>query len=289
MTREDRTIDRAFGRGVVNALLARGCSRVLDAVAGRWVADPGSKTFGQVFSEIYRALESGRRNEYFYLNTLLNRANADGKPAAAFSQMWVGGRIADFVLIGEEGVAYEIKSDLDGCARLADQLRGYRRAFGKTAVLTNAKSRGRVERVLDGLGETGAAAGVLILAEDGTAAWADGREPGRLDKFLEHDALFKLMRKAEYSGVIERKFGGLPRVGPVFLFAACLEMFGTLPIKEAQELAFKELGARRKTPRTVLDGVQRELSATIYFSSELSRKLPALEKVLRSPYRPAEA
>ncbi|MDR1060686.1 MAG: hypothetical protein LBL83_05635, partial [Clostridiales bacterium] len=149
-----RAINRVFTRGVITDLVERGRSEVFDAVARSCISDPEGKTHGQIISEIYARLGREHRNEYYYMNTLLNRLLAGARgasSAAALSQVPVGRHVADFVMIGGEvrgegqsegqsegrsagqsdGRVYEIKSDLDNCDRLRGQLCGFYRAFSK--------------------------------------------------------------------------------------------------------------------------------------------------------------
>lgn len=105
-----------------------------------YIDDPEAKNHGQIISEIYMHLDKEKRNEYFYMNTLLNKLLCgihSVNTTAAFSQMRIGHSVADFVMINGEGRAYEIKSDLDNFDRLQDQLRDYYRAFSKVSVLAS--------------------------------------------------------------------------------------------------------------------------------------------------------
>jgi hypothetical protein len=73
MADSSRAINRIFTRGVICDLLQSGASDVFDCVVRRYVNDPESKTHGELFSEIYAHLGREKRNEYYYMNTLLNK------------------------------------------------------------------------------------------------------------------------------------------------------------------------------------------------------------------------
>ena len=288
MPSNSRTINRVFTRGVISDLIERGSSEVFDSVVRRYVNDPESKTHGQIISEIYHRLGREHRNEYYYMNTLLNRLLCGNKhnvnTTTALSQVQIGEHIADFVLINGEGLVYEIKSDLDNYDRLFDQLSDYYRAFSKVAVLADAADHYRVEHVLAGFGDMGEAVGIYDLTERNTISWANGREPKLFDNYLDHCSIFKILRKREYESVLLQEFKKLQQVAPVFHYRACLEQFKQIPVDKAQDMAFIELRKRNKISKTVFEGIQPELRSTIYFAG-LSRKLPRLEGLLQSKYK----
>jgi hypothetical protein len=288
MAYNSRAINRVFTRGVITDLIDRGSSEIFDVVVRRYVNDPENKTHRQIISEIYLCLGKEHRNEYYYMNTLLNRLLCGNRhnvnTTTALSQMRISGHIADFVMINGEGHVYEIKSDLDNYDRLHDQLSDYYRAFSKVSVLADSYDRDRVERVLAELGDMGESVGIYNLTERNTISWVNGREPAQFDDNLDHSCIFKLLRKREYESVILQAFGELPKVAPVFHFRACLERFAQIPIKKAQGMAFKELKKRNRISKTVFEGIQPELKSTMYFAG-LSNKLSQLEELLQSNYR----
>jgi len=73
MGNNSRAINRVFTRGVITDLLQKGSSEVYDYVVQRYVSDPESKTHGEIICEIYSHLGREKRNEYYYINTLLNK------------------------------------------------------------------------------------------------------------------------------------------------------------------------------------------------------------------------
>ena len=115
MADNSRAINRVFTRKVISDLVQDGKSDVFDYVVKRYVEDPSGKTHGQLISEIYTRLNQQQRNEYFYMNTLLNKLLCgihNVNTTVAFSQVRIEHSIADFVMINGEGRVYEIKSIL---------------------------------------------------------------------------------------------------------------------------------------------------------------------------------
>jgi len=283
-----RAINRVFTKGVLTELLETGKNKVFDYVVERYINDPESKTHGELFSEIYKYLDKQKRNEYYYMNTLLNRILVgyhSVNTTCALSQVRIGSHIADFVMINGEGKVYEIKSNFDTLHRLSDQLGDYFRAFGKVSVLTTPHEYERVLVLLEKLGSMGDAVGVFIMNEkDIFFNSNDRREPRLFTDKLEHSCIFKLLRKREYENVVQEYFGELPKTVPVRHFRECLDWFTQIPILEAQNLACKELKKRNIITKMEYNSIQAELKSVVYFSGFV-RKLPNIEQLLQTTYR----
>ena len=288
MADNSRAINRVFTRNVIKELLNNGKNEIFDYVVRRYVSDPENRTHGELFSEIYAHLGKEQRNEYYYMNTLLNKLLVgvhSVNTTTALSQVRIGQHIADFIMINGEGKVYEIKSDLDNFDRLHDQLSDYFRAFSKVSVLSTIHEYERMERILGELGDMGATVGIYVMNDNNP--WFSSksrREPQQFNKKLDHTCIFKLLRKNEYENIILPYFGEIPEVAPVFHFKACLEQFKKIPILNAQDLAFKELKKRNRITKTVFEGVQSELKSVVYFSG-LSPKVSDINRLLQSTYR----
>ena len=288
MANNSRAINRVFTRNVIGDLLRNGANEVFDYVVCRYANDPENKTHGELFSEIYAHLGKEQRNEYYYMNTLLNKLLVgvhSVNTTTALSQVRIGQHIADFVMINGEGRVYEIKSDLDNFDRLYDQLSDYFRAFSKVSVLSTIHEYERVERMLAGFGDMGEAVGIYVMNDSNP--WFSSknrREPEQFNEKLDHACIFKLMRKCEYENVIQRHFGDVPKVAPALHFRAYLEQFQKIPILMAQEFTFEELKKRNRITKTAFESIPSELKSVVYFSG-LSRKLTDIEQLLQSTYR----
>ena len=285
----NRAINRVFTRKVIAELIECGRNEIFDVVVRRYVDDPESKTHGQIISEIYTHLDKEHRNEYYYMNTLLNKLLVgihSVNTTAALSQVRVGKHIADFVMINGEFRAYEIKSNLDSFERLNDQISDYFKAFSKVSLLTSRQHEyEKIEEILRGLGDLGDAVGIYLLnGKDEYLSRDYRREPIQYDCCLDHTCIFKLLRKREYENVLLKHYSALPKAPPVFYFKESLAMFSQIPILEAQNLARIELKKRNQICKTVFDRIQPELKSSMYFAG-LSRKLPQLEALLQSNYR----
>jgi len=254
----------------------------------RYIATPESKTHEQIFSEIYVRLGKENRNEYYYMNTLLDKLLVgihSVNTTTALAQVHIGQHIADFVMLNGEGRVYEIKSDLDNFDRLYDQLSDYFTAFSKVSVLASIHEHEKLQRILSDFGDMGDAVGIYVLSgDDKIFSPTRSKEPKQFDENLNHTNIFKLLRKREYENIVQKYYGELPKVAPVFHFRTCLEQFKQIPILEAQKSAIVELKKRNTITRSDFSRVQDELKSVVYFSG-LYRELPILEDFLQTNYR----
>lgn len=287
MAGNGKVINRVFSRKVVEELIDTGRSNVFNSVVARYVSDPESKTYGEIISEIYCYLSYSNRNEYYYMNTLLNKllvGKHNVNTTTALSQIRIGSHIADFVMINGEGYVYEIKSDLDNFERLGDQLYDYFKAFSNVSVLAAEHERERVAAMLDSLGDWGESVGIYGLTDNGTIfTRKNERKPKQYNELLDYRCIFTLLRKKEYENVLLNYFGELPSVAPVFYFKECLRLFEQIPILEAQALAFKELKKRNRITKTNFEAIPSELKAVTYFSN-LVKKIPNIDQLWQMRY-----
>lgn len=288
MADNSRAINRVFTKKVISELISNGRSDVFDYVVSRYVDNPDSKTHGQLISEIYTHLDKQQRNEYYYMNTLLNKLLCgihNVNTTTALSQVRVGHSIADFVMINGEGRVYEIKSDLDNFDRLYDQLRDYYRAFSKVSVLASIHNKEKVEAVLSSFGDMGRSVGIYVLSEQNTIFNRErSREPEEFNDYLDYASIFKLLRKREYENVIVKALGAKLETEPVFHFQRHLDAFKSIPIREAQRLTFQELKKRKRITISEFDSIQPELKSVVYFCGFL-KDLSVINILLEQPYR----
>ncbi|RVT65303.1 sce7726 family protein [Niallia taxi] len=202
-----------------------------------------AKGFNLELNKNYEILSKGYRNEFFFKNTLFNKlvlGKYSLRTTSAFSEVNVGKSKADFVLINHNiGKVYEIKTDLDNLDRLAYQLEDYSKAFSEVYVVTSEKNYYPVYKVVK---ESNPEVGIIVLTDK--VSLSVRKEAIQNDCKLEHEILFKLLRKKEYEQILLLKFGRLPDVKPVHYFKTSLDWFKTINIKEAQRLVINQLRLR---------------------------------------------
>jgi hypothetical protein len=119
-------------------------------------------TVGDAFNEAFSVLRrSGLRDEYVYRaaithNVLLGTHSL--KTASMLTEFRAGACKADLVILNGTATVYEIKSERDSLARLANQIANYKKVFAKIYVIAGES---HVGEVLEG---TSTDVGVMCLS-----------------------------------------------------------------------------------------------------------------------------
>ncbi len=137
-------------------LFARLCA--LTDIADRCAVDA---TVGAAFDAAFDVLKTaGRRDEYIYRSALTHNVligTHSLNTACMLTEFRAGDCKADLAILNGTATAYEIKSERDSLARLANQVDNYKQVFAKVYVIA---SEGHVAGVLDTVPED---VGVMML------------------------------------------------------------------------------------------------------------------------------
>jgi hypothetical protein len=218
------------------------------ALEDEGLIEPGA-SIARVFEVGYAELLRWYPSEYALLSEsfayLLGR-DAPGSPVCAYRELAVAGCKADLALFFPDlAVGVEVKSRYDRLDRLAHQLATYQEVFDQVFVATDEEHAARV------LAEAPKEVGVLIVTPDGIEQCRPAQSVTRL---LSHRRLFGLLRKPEYLRLIRKHFGRPPRLPNTEIYDACLRLFQSLEITEAQALVYEAIRAR-----TVPSAIERQL------------------------------
>jgi len=272
---------RMFSPGVINSLAGPDPSVAMArlAAADEVVRSTGV-TLGEWFDSAFDHLTASYRSEYVYKNTLISKivfGRHSPRSSSALVELPVGTSIVDVAVFNGNGTAYEIKTDLDSFARLANQLEDYARSFEHVYLVT---SIGRMDAALR---EAPAWAGVLGLRRNG--ALTVGRPSlGGLDRF-DQAASFELLRQGEAIDLLGREIGFVPDVAPGDLWHRCRELFLELPLSAAHaglNAQLKKRGLAAKALTTSL-GFPPSLRALAYGTELSTTATERLRSRLDSP------
>ncbi len=231
--------------------------------------------FLRKISENYSKLNDEYRNEFFYKNTIFNKVvlgRYSLSTTVAFSELNIAKSKADYVVInGSKGIVYEIKTDLDNLDRLVFQVMDYTNVFSEVYVVTSEKNYYPVYKALK---EADVLAGILVMTKDGRLSVR--KKTDLNDENLNHEILFKLLRKNEYESILKYKFKKLPQVRQVEYYKESLNRFKTIEVKEAQKLVFKQLWKREALRQSnLLKKVPYEIRWLVY--KELTKEEDLVE------------
>ena len=282
MSTNNLVLNRLFTQHVFKDLLNDGENNVYGTVVKRYLDNSDSKDNGTLISEVYRVLSKSYRNEYFYMNTLLNKlllGKHSVNTTTALTQIPIGNSKADFILINGKAVVYEIKTDLDSFERLDTQLDDYYKAFDHVCVVTSENSYQKLFKLLQNT-----SVGIYVLTKRNTLSTVMGKEPIADKKFLEHTAIFKILHKKEYENIIRSFYGELPSATPAFYYRECLSWFSKIPISSAYSMFLEQLKTRNKIVLEDFQEVPYELKALMYFSKNSVLKYNDLKSFLNKRY-----
>lgn len=215
-------LNRFFSRSTFQSYLAAEPDGVFFSVIRRYVKEPDRKNNSSLISEVYHHLSTSYRNEYFYKNTLLNTLLLGiHKPTttAALTEVPIGKSKADFILINGKAVVYEIKTELDNLDRLSSQIEDYYKAFRYVAVVTYSENYDAIVKALEN-----SAVGIYVLSKDGRIERKKRREPKEYTASLDYETIFKILRKAEYEGILQQ-VNALPNSNQFDHYRECKRAF----------------------------------------------------------------
>lgn len=283
MESNNLVLNRLFTQRVFQTLIDLNENTIYETIVQRFIEETEAKNNGELISEIYKYISKSYRNEYFYLNTLLNKlllVKHSIHTTTALTQIPIGKSKADFIMINGKATVYEIKSELDNFERLETQLKDYFKAFNFVCVVTSEENYFKLYNLL-----YDTPVGICILTKHDTISRNLVKEPIENNSCLDHRTIFKVLHKGEYESIIKNYFGVLPSVSQVFYYDECLTWFKEIPIMEAYSMGLKELKKRNRIVDSLFQDIPYELKSLVYFSSLSPKDYDDLNRFLREEYR----
>ncbi|HKX77562.1 MAG TPA: sce7726 family protein [Novosphingobium sp.] len=145
-------LTRLFSAAVFHEMAKKGRSSLFS----RLVAETNLRdhcgteaTVGEAFDSAFDVLKvAGQRDEYIYRSAISHKilmGTHSLQTASMLNEFRAGSCKADLVILNGTATVYEIKSERDSLARLANQVENYKRVFAKVNVIA---SEGHVDGVL---------------------------------------------------------------------------------------------------------------------------------------------
>lgn len=225
-------------------------------------------TIGEAISEIYHFMDCEYRNEYYYKNTILNQLlikKHDLYNTAALTELPIGASKADFIMINGRGVVYEIKTDLDNLLRLENQIKDYYKVFSYVYVVVGNKQLSHVKEFLKDQ-----KVGIYELTSSGKLIC---RKKAFYNKEnLSYEAMFQVLRKAEFESILLKHFHKLPEVNSFQYYRECQKWLKRVNIITLQKDVMKCLKTRTLMliESKLEEKVPYELRFYAYFSKKIN-------------------
>lgn len=283
MKQKIENLNNFFTRNTFRHLIDGKPDNVYSSVVERYISNTDQKTNGELIREIYKELKDNYRNEYFYKNTLLNKLLLDDydlNTATAITELPIARSKADFILINDNAVVYEIKTELDNLNRLNSQVDDYYKAFDHVAVVTYKENLEPLQKVL---AEINRPVGIYILKKNGNLSAI--KEPQSYIDNLDKEVIFKILRKREQEEIIRHWYGYLPHVTQFQYYDVWKKMFADISIEESYPLVLKELKKRNQQMKEEFAKVPYELKFLAYFMNLKKKDYQNLESFLERKYK----
>jgi hypothetical protein len=187
---------------------------------------PGEST-NETLDRIYARVVRDYPAEYVFKNELLNRifvARHNPEKSAVLTEMRVALNRVDLVIVNGTATAYEIKTQYDSLNRLVQQLDAYRRVFDKVYVVCSPDKVDSVQRL--------APTEVGILSMGPLGAFSSVRNGLSDPTAINADAIIRCLRKAEYSDIVQRRFGHVPDVPNMQHRRVCADLIRRLSVTD---------------------------------------------------------
>jgi hypothetical protein len=219
-------LTRLFSATVFREMAKRGRSglfRRLIEQTDLMRADP-RVTVGDIFDSAFDILKVvGRRDEYIYRAAISHKVlmgTHSLRTASMLNEFRAGSCKADLVILNGTATVYEIKSERDSLARLANQVENYKRVFAKVNVVA---SEGHVENVMAMVPDD---VGVMCLSNRYRITTV--REAIDCTARICPETVFESLRTAEAAAILREMGVTVPRVPNTQRHAAMRGLFAAL-------------------------------------------------------------
>lgn len=248
-------LSRLFSPGVFRQMAGKGHSPLFARLLAesRLFSEDSLKleTVSSAFDTAFALLrKSGKRDEYVYRAALTHRillGRHSLRTASMLTEFRVGSCKADLAILNGTSTVYEIKSDRDSLARLANQIANYRMVFAKIYVIAG---EAHIQNVLECVSEDVGVMSLVRWNRISTVREAEER-PDRVCPVT----IFNSLRVAEAKEVLQNLGLTVPAVPNTRLRSIMGEYFARLdPVKVHSEMVKTLKKSRNLTPlRDLID------------------------------------
>ncbi|WP_321436375.1 sce7726 family protein [uncultured Bacteroides sp.] len=224
-------------------------------------------TFREYYTYIYKILLSNYRNEYIYKNLIINKillGKHSLNTSTILNEFRIGKSIADLVFLNGTSKVFEIKTELDNLSRFNSQVNDYRKVFKQIYIVTHVSLADKFSQTI------GDNVGIIVLTKNKTLKIV--REALEDMTFFDPVAMFKCLRKVEYTNVINSFYGEIPQVKAVNYYSVCKELFIKIPLEELHSLMLKELKKRCVKEKELFASVVPEELKLLFWNLNYGKK-----------------
>lgn len=234
-----------FTRSEISRLVESGRSKLVSHCVRQYDSKvfTSDKTYGAYYKYLYKVLLKHYANEYIYKNEFINRflyPGYVGRQCYTYSELNLGGVIADLASFNGHAIGYEIKTELDSPERLCRQMEHYRKVFNEVYLVIPEDKCDLYTTAVDprvGIityNSTHRAFGVLRSSE---------QRPGP-----DADKLMEILLTKEYQAIVRAYYGAeaLKESTDFTLFEDCRHLMHNIPPEMLNEFFITALKNRRQ-------------------------------------------
>lgn len=270
-------LNRIFTKTTFNNLIYNKDNACYLKTVKRYLSDINKKNNKLIISDLYKFMGKEYRNEYYFKNTLINKlllGKYSINTTTALTEVPINKSKADFILVNNKAVVYEIKTSLDTLERLDTQLSDYFKAFTSVCVVTCESNYEKLSSILKDT-----KVGIYILTDKNTLS--KRKEPIEEKEHLNYEVIFKILRKNEFENILLKYYGKLPSSTPAFYYDECLKYFKNIGIDLIYKYMLEELRKRIYLEKdNYKKNIPYELKFLAYFAEYKEEDYSKLNKFL---------
>ena len=220
-------LTRLFSAAVFRELAKKGQSGLFCRLLGQTnlLDNAGSDaTVGDVFDQAFEILKVARqRDEYIYRAAISQKilmGTHSLRTASMLNEFRAGSSKADLVILNGTATVYEIKSERDSLARLANQVDNYKRVFAKVNVIA---SEGHIDGIIETVPKD---VGIMCLSKRFRISTV--REAAECPARICPITVFESLRMTESKTILQELGVTVPEVPNTQRHAAMRDLFATL-------------------------------------------------------------
>ncbi|QNU62797.1 MULTISPECIES: sce7726 family protein [Vreelandella] len=220
-------LTRLFSAAVFRELAKKGQSGLFCRLLGQTnlLDNAGSDaTVGDVFDQAFEILKvAGQRDEYIYRAAISQKilmGTHSLRTASMLNEFRAGSSKADLVILNGTATVYEIKSERDSLARLANQVDNYKRVFAKVNVIA---SEGHIDGIIETVPKD---VGIMCLSKRFRISTV--REAAECPARICPITVFESLRMTESKTILQELGVTVPEVPNTQRHAAMRDLFATL-------------------------------------------------------------
>ena len=224
-------ISRLFSSAVFHEMAKKGRSAMFARLFGQTGVEQhceASATVGDGFDSAFAVLRrAGLRDEYIYRAAVTHKVllgKHSLKTACMLTEFRAGACKADLVILNGTATVFEIKSERDSLARLANQVANYKKVFASVNVIA---SEGHVRSVMETVPEE---VGIMCLSRRHHIRTVRNAvdQPDKICPVT----VFESLRTAEARMILKTLGAPIPEAPNTLLHSALKEVFATLEPKD---------------------------------------------------------